>query len=102
MAQKLDTTVFSAEELVEELRNAEANYQKLKFDHATTGLDNPQRLVEVRRDVARLKTELRKRQLLSFSDEDLANRSKIKARRKRQKVACAVVKRKSAKRNNNF
>jgi len=32
----------------------------------------------------------------------LANRSRIKARRKRQKVAYAVVKRKSAKRNNNF
>lgn len=97
MAQKLDATVFSAEELVEELRNAEANYQRLKFDHATTGLDNPQRLVEIRRDVARLKTEVRKRQLVESSVEEIANRSRIKARRKRNKNTRSAAKRKSAK-----
>ena len=97
MAQKLDTTVFSAEELVEELRNAEVNYQRLKFDHATTGLDNPQRLVEIRRDVARLKTEVRKRQLAESSVEEIANRSRIKARRKRNKNTRSAAKRKSAK-----
>ena len=97
MAQKLDATVFSAEELVEELRNAEANYQRLKFDHATTGLDNPQRLVEIRRDVARLKTEVRKRQLAESSVEEIANRSRIKARRKRNKNTRSAAKRKSAK-----
>lgn len=97
MAQKLNTAIFSAEELAEELRNAAVNYQKLRFDHATTGLDNPQKLVEIRRDVARLKTEVRKRQLAGLSDEEVANRSKIKARRRRNKVTNSVAKRKSAK-----
>lgn len=98
MAQdKLQTSTFSAEELADELRNAEVKYQKLRFDHSTTGLDNPNELVEVRRDVARLKTEVRARQLAEFSKEEMANRSKIKSRRKRQKVEVATAKRKLAK-----
>jgi len=98
MAQdKLQTAAFTAEELGEELRNAEANYQRLRFDHSTTGLDNPNTLVEVRRDIARLKTEVRKRQLAELSEEGIANRSKIKSRRRRQKVVRSSAKRKLAK-----
>ncbi|MFT5832414.1 MAG: large subunit ribosomal protein L29 [Cognaticolwellia sp.] len=98
MAQdKLQTAAFTAEELGEELRNAEANYQRLRFDHSTTGLDNPNTLVEVRRDIARLKTEVRKRHLAELSEEGIANRSKIKSRRRRQKVERSSAKRKLAK-----
>ncbi len=98
MAQnKLQTSAFTAEELTQELKNAEANYQKLRFDHSTTGLDNPNVLLEVRRDVARLKTEIRQRQLAELSEDDLANRSKTRSRRRRQKVARSIAKRKLAK-----
>lgn len=61
-----------------------ADYQKLKFDHAIRGLDNPLELRELRRDVARLKTEIRRRELKAVSPEELAKRSKIRARRKRK------------------
>lgn len=98
MAQdKLQTASLTAEELNDELKSAEANYQRLSFDHATTGLDNPNTLVEIRRDIARLKTEVRKRQLAEFSEEELANRSKIRSRRRRQKVSRSTAKRKLAK-----
>jgi len=36
---------------------------KLKINHAVSPLENPQRIKDLRRLVARLKTELRKREL---------------------------------------
>lgn len=96
MAQnKLQTANLAIEELTEELKHAEADYKKLRFDHATTGIENPLQLVEVRRNIARIKTELRARVLASASQEELANRSKIRARRRRQKEAASIAKRKA-------
>lgn len=72
-------------DLYDMLVETEVAYQKLTFDHAIKGLDNPLELRELRRDVARLKTEMRRRELAACSPEDLAKRSKIRARRKRNK-----------------
>ncbi len=85
MASKkfLELKEFSNEDLVAELNETEVQYQKLKFDHAIKGLDNPLVLREVRRDVARLKTEMRRRELTEMSEAELANRSKIRARRRK-------------------
>lgn len=57
-------------------------YNKMKMDHAIKGLENPLALREVRRDVARLSTEIRRRELSSVAPE---SRSKIRARRRRNK-----------------
>lgn len=73
---------LSTEDLKYELESAEAKQQKMKFDHATLGLENPQMLVEVRRDIARIKTELRAREIGAMTEEQLAGRSKIRARRR--------------------
>ena len=73
---------YSDEELVNEIKVTEEDYKKLKFDHAIKGLDNPLLLRETRRDIARLKSEIRRRELASASEEQLANRSKIRARRR--------------------
>ena len=72
-------------DIKEMLVETEAAYQKLTFDHAIRGLDNPLELRDLRRDVARLKTEIRRREIAASSPEDLAKRSKIVARRKRNK-----------------
>lgn len=82
---KINAGELTLDELHDELASAEVSYQQMKFDHVTTGLDNPLTLVEVRRDIARIKTELRKRELAGYSAEQLANRSKKIARRKREK-----------------
>lgn len=74
---------FSDDELNNELQETEAQYQKLRFDHAVTGLDNPLVLREVRRDIARMHTEVRSRELAGMSEAELAKRSKIRARRRR-------------------
>lgn len=76
---------FSIEELLSELRETEAQYQKLKFDHAVKGLDDPLTIREVRRDIARMKTEVRRRELAELSAEQLAERSRLRARRRRER-----------------
>jgi len=78
----LELQDFTEEELNNELEQTQVQYQKLKFDHAVKGLDNPLVLREVRRDVARLQAEVRRRELSKMSAEELGNRSKIRARRR--------------------
>ncbi len=73
---------FSKDDLLNELAETETQYQKMKFDHATKGLENPLVLREVRRDIARLKTEVRRRAVIEMSEDQLAKRSRIRARRR--------------------
>ncbi len=78
----LELKEFSLEDLKNELQETEAQYQKMKFDHATKGLENPLSLREVRRDLARLNTEHRRREMEALDETALAKRSKIRARRR--------------------
>lgn len=80
----LELQDFSDADLQAELDATESKFQKMEFDHAVTGLDNPLLIREVRRDIARLKTEIRRREMAVASEGDLANRSKIRARRRRK------------------
>lgn len=73
---------FTDDQLVSELDQTVSQFQKLKFDHTLKGLENPLALREVRRDIARLKTEMRKREISSLTEEQLQSRTKIKARRR--------------------
>lgn len=80
----LELKEFSAEELVNELRETKVQYQKQKFDHALKGLDNPLLLRDIRRDIARLQSEIRRREIESMDAEAIAKRSKIRLRRRRK------------------
>ena len=82
--QFIELQELSDDDIRAELREVESQYQKLKFDHAIRGLENPLVLRQVRRNVARLKTEVKRRDLVGASKEDLANRSKKRARRRRK------------------
>ena len=73
---------FSDEDLKNELTETQDQYKKLKFDHAIRGLENPLLLKEVRRDIARLQTEVRKREVALMTPAQLSRRTKIRARRK--------------------
>lgn len=85
MASKkhLELQELSVEELTQELGTREEQYRKVLFDHAVKGLDNPLVIREERRDIARLKTALRQRELSGMTEEQLSKRTKIVARRKR-------------------
>lgn len=53
----------SASELNDEMNELKEQLFKLRFQHATNQLDNPLQLKTVRRDIARIKTILREREL---------------------------------------
>lgn len=80
----LELQDFSLEELRDQLTDTQAKYQSMKFDHAISGLDNPMQLREMRRDVARVQSEIRRREIGEMTPEQLANRSKTRARRRRK------------------
>ncbi len=72
---------YSDTDLLNELNETQSNYDKLKFDHSVRGLDNPLTLREVRRDIARINTELRRREVANLTEDQLAKRSKTRIRR---------------------
>jgi len=82
--QFIELQELSDADIRAELSEVESQYQKLKFDHAIRGLENPLVLRQVRRNIARLKTEVRRRELAAANEEELANRSKIRQRRRRK------------------
>ena len=56
---------MSSPELEKELSALKSELFKLRFSLATNGLDNPLKVKEVRRNIARVKTELRQREIKS-------------------------------------
>ena len=54
---------MSSPELENELSELKTELFKLRFSLATNGLDNPMRIKEVKKDIARIKTVLRQREL---------------------------------------
>lgn len=78
----LELADMTQEQLESEYTLTVNGYNKMKIDHAIKGLENPLTLREARRDVARLSTEIRRRELTSVAPE---SRTKIRARRRRNK-----------------
>lgn len=70
-------------DLANELAETVAQYQKQQFDHAIKGLDNPILLREIRRDIARFKTEVRRREVEKMTPEEVAKRDRIRFRRRK-------------------
>ena len=54
---------MSSQDLEKEVSELKSELFKLRFNLVTSGLDNPLKIREVRRQIARAKTELRQRQL---------------------------------------
>ena len=49
--------------LAEKLENAKAQFNQLKLNHSVAPLENPSQIKAARRNVARIETELRQREL---------------------------------------
>ena len=60
---------LSAQELQERLESEETLLVRMKMNHAVSPLDNPNKIVETRRNIARLKTEVRARQIKEQSEK---------------------------------
>ncbi len=54
---------LETKELVEKLENAEVALANMKLTHAISPLENPSQIKATRRDIARMNTELRQREL---------------------------------------
>lgn len=75
----------NVEDLKASLNEKEALYMNMKFEHAVKGLGNPLTLREERRNIARIHTELRSREITAMDDAAYGKRSRIRARRSQQK-----------------
>jgi large subunit ribosomal protein L29 len=67
MSKKIDFNKglqdMSEADLKARIQEDELRLKKLEFAHAISPLENPMSIRDLRRDVARLKTELRKKEL---------------------------------------
>lgn len=54
---------LSTKELAERIDAESANYKTMVLNHAISPLENPSQITKLRRDIARMKTELRQREL---------------------------------------
>ena len=54
---------MSSPDLEKELGELKSELFKLRFTKKANGLDNPMKIKEVRKDIARVNTELRKREI---------------------------------------
>jgi large subunit ribosomal protein L29 len=67
MAKRIDfiksLSDMSEADLKARVQEDELRLKKLEFAHAISPLENPMSIRDLRKDVARLKTELRKREL---------------------------------------
>ncbi len=61
--KKLNLKDLTTAEVVDKLKEDSAHYLKMKFNHVVTTLENPMTLRQLRRDIARMKTELTNRSL---------------------------------------
>ena len=59
---------LTIEELREMLANTQTNLNKIKMNHRTAELENPLEIRSVRRNVARILTEIKKRELQQSSN----------------------------------
>lgn len=60
---------LSTEDLVAKIGEEKNNLTKLKFAHAVSAIENPSRITKVRKDIARLNTELTKRKAAASASE---------------------------------
>ena len=64
---------LSTEEIVARVNEERANLTKLRFAHTVSAIENPSRINKVRKDIARLNTELTKRKAASAVESESAS-----------------------------
>lgn len=57
-----EITKMSVEDLKDQLGNMSESYTKMKISHSVAPMENPIQIKDLRRTIARLKTELTKRE----------------------------------------
>jgi ribosomal protein L29 len=75
------------DQLENELSVLKNDLQKAELEHSVRGTGDNSQFKKTRRSIARIFTELRKRELSEYTAEEMEMRSRIRARRARAKKA---------------
>lgn len=81
----------SDDDLGVELASAQKEYQQMRFDNYARGVASPAQIKELRRDIARIKTEQRRRELAAMND----GRGRPRKQTRRRRLATAANARKA-------
>jgi large subunit ribosomal protein L29 len=73
MAKATEFRELDDDELENRLREAKEELFNLRFQHVTGQLDNYARLGQVKRDIARINTLLREREIAAYEAQEAAN-----------------------------
>jgi large subunit ribosomal protein L29 len=88
MADKIKSLHELTEDaLHSQLGSLETELSKMSLEHNVRGTTDNSLFKKSRKNIARVYTELRKREMAEYSAEDLEMRSRIRARRSRAKKA---------------
>ncbi len=82
--KSIELKSVSDADLQDQLGESTVSLEKMRFDHTVNGIENPLQLRAVRRDIARIKTEIRRRELEALSPEAIAKRDNIQRRRRKK------------------
>ena len=94
---------MSSPDLEKELGELKSELFKLRFSLATNGLDNPMKIKEVKRDIAKIKTVLTQRELIgeevvkAEKKEEKAETKKVTAKKEATKKTTKKVAEKESK-----
>ena len=61
---------LSTADLMERIEEHRSQYVKMKLNHAVSPLDNPHKLGACRKEIARMMTELRKREMMESKNDN--------------------------------
>ena len=73
------------DDLHSELAVLEGDLRKMSLEQSVRGIADNSQFKKIRKNIARVNTELRKRDLSEYTPEELEDRSRIRARRARLK-----------------
>ena len=76
---------ISEDDLHSELSVLEGDLRKMGLEQSVRGIADNSQFKKMRKDIARVNTELRQRDLSEYTPEELEDRSRIRARRARLK-----------------
>lgn len=92
---------MSSPDLEKELGELKSELFKLRFSLATNGLDNPMKIKEVKKDIAKIKTVLTQRELngekIEVAKTEKVEAKKVASKAKKEETAAKKTTKKVAK-----
>ena len=88
---------MSSPDLEKELGELKSELFKLRFSLATNGLDNPMKIKEVKKDIAKIKTVLTQRELNGGKDVEVKTEKKAKKAPAKKEAASEEPKKEAKK-----